>query len=155
MSTNTGPAPSGSPALTVFFAVPDSAKALAYYEDVFGAEVVDRFDAPDGSVAHAEIALAGGRFQLSEPMPDHGIVGPPAEGNSFTMTLWTADVDAIFEKAVATGSTVLTPIDDTFSGDRLGVVRCPFGIRWCIARHDRDVPQEEIDAAVAAMYEQG
>ncbi|MFB9903561.1 VOC family protein [Allokutzneria oryzae] len=155
MSDNRGPAPAGSPNLTMFFAVPDSAKALEYYREVFGAEVLERFDAPDGTVAHAEIALAGGRFQLSEPMPDYGIVGQPAEGNSFTMTLWTNDVDAVFERAVASGSTVLTPLADSFSGARMGVVRCPFGIRWCIARHDRDVPQEEIDAAVAAMYEQG
>jgi uncharacterized glyoxalase superfamily protein PhnB len=56
-------------------------------------------------------------------------------------------VDEVFNRLVAAGATVMTPLDDAFSGDRMGVVRCPFGIRWCIARHDRDVPIEEIEAA--------
>src|SRR5262249_59491551 len=96
---------------------------------------------------HGEMRLGDCIFQLSEPAPAFGILPPPAEGNAFTITYWTADVDAVFNRLVAAGATVVTPLDDAFSGDRMGVVRCPFGIRWCIARHDRDVPIEEIEAA--------
>jgi hypothetical protein len=35
----------------------------------------------------------------------------------------------------------------------MGVVRCPLGVRWCIARHDRDVPFEEIAAAAREWSE--
>lgn len=147
MTDTSSPAPAGAQRLVTFFAVPDCAKAIDFYRDVLGAEVVSRTAAEDGSIMHAEMRLGGCLFQLSEPFPGYGIVGPPAEGNSFTLTYWTPDVDEVFERLVAAGATVLTPLADMFSGDRMGVVRCPYGIRWCVARHDRDVPEEEIEAA--------
>jgi uncharacterized glyoxalase superfamily protein PhnB len=146
----TGPAPSGSQRLVTFFPVPDCAKAMDFYRDALGAEEVSRATAEDGTIMHAEMRLGDCVFQLSEPFPSYGLLGPPAEGNSFTITYWTADVDAVFDRLVAGGSTVMSPLSDTFSGDRMGVVRCPFGIRWCIARHDRDVSAEEIEAAARA-----
>jgi len=145
-----GPAPTGSQRLTVFMAVNDCAKAIEFYTDVFGAEVVDRFEGPDGSVPHADLRLGGCVLQVGDPSPSMGLVAPPAEGNNFTLTFWTSDVDAVFAKAVDRGATVLSEVDDVFSGDRMGLVRCPFGIRWNISRHDRDVPAEEIHAAVDA-----
>ncbi|RZS36804.1 hypothetical protein EV193_10638 [Herbihabitans rhizosphaerae] len=57
------------------------------------------------------------------------------------------NVDGIFERAIQRGATAISKPEDVFSGDRIGVLRCPFGIRWCLARHDRDVPAEEIRAA--------
>jgi PhnB protein len=130
-----------------FFAVEDCAEAIDFYREALGAEQVSRFETPDGTVTHAEMRLADMVFELGEPMPDHGIAGPPAAGNNVTITYWTADVDAVFDRLVAGGATVLSPVDDAFSGDRMGIVRCPFGVRWCIARHDRDVSAEEIEAA--------
>ncbi|GAA2833354.1 VOC family protein [Crossiella cryophila] len=143
----TGPAPTGYHRLNTFFATPDCAKAITFYQEALGAEVVKRMDAPDGQVLHAELRLGGSMFQLSEPMPDYGILPSPAEGNAFTMTFWTAEVDAVYARAIELGATPVSPVDDVFSGDRMGVFRCPAGIRWCIARHDRDVPDEEIAAA--------
>jgi PhnB protein len=120
---------------------------MDFYRDALGAEEVSRIEAEDGTIMHAEMRLGDCLFQLSEPFPSYGIVGPPAEGNSFTITYWTEDVDAVFNRLVAAGATVLSPLDDAFHGDRMGVVRCPFGIRWCIGRHDRDVSAEEIEKA--------
>jgi PhnB protein len=141
------PAPKGSPALTTFFTADDAARAIDFYTEVFGAELVARFDGPDGKVAHAELRLGDTPFQLGEAVPGMGIVPPPAEGNNFTITFWTGDPDGLFDRAVAAGATAVSPVDDAFSGDRLGVIRDPAGIRWCLARHDRDVSPEEISAA--------
>lgn len=146
----TGPAPAGSHSLVPFFAVHECAKAIEFYQNTLGAQLIRRMDDADGVVLHAEMRLGDSMFQLGEPMPDYGIVGPPEQGNCFTITYWTDDVDAVFERMVAAGATVISPVSDAFSGDRLGVVRCPFGVRWCIARHDRDVPDEEIEAAARA-----
>jgi PhnB protein len=146
-----GPAPAGSQRLVTFFAVPDCAKAMDFYRDALGAEEVSRAETEDGTIMHAEMRLGDCLFQLSEPFPSYGLVGPPAEANSFTITYWTDDVDAVFNLLVAAGAAVMSPLADVFSGDRMGVVRCPFGIRWCIARHDRDVSAEEIEAAARAL----
>jgi PhnB protein len=150
MTDRRPPAPAGLHSITPFFAVNDCAKAIEFYRDTLGAEVVRRMDAPDGSVIHAELRLGDSVVQLSEPYPEMGIVGPPEAGNAFTLTFWTEDPDAVFARAVAAGATAVSPVDDAFSGDRMGVFRCPYGVRWCVARHDRDVPDEEIRAAALA-----
>jgi len=147
MTDKNSPAPAGYTRLTTFFAVPDCAKAIEFYREVFGAEVVRRMTAVDGTILHAEIRLGDTLVQLSEPMPALGIVGPPETGNAFTLTHWVEDPDALYEKAVAAGATALSPVDDAFTGDRMGVLRDPYGVRWCLARHDRDVPDADIEAA--------
>ncbi|NJC70052.1 glyoxalase/bleomycin resistance/extradiol dioxygenase family protein [Planosporangium thailandense] len=149
-------APPGSQRLVTYFAVNDCAKAIEFYRETLGAELLTRATMPDGTVMHAAIRLGGCVFELGEASPGYGLLAPPPEGNNFTITYWTADVDAVFERLVAGGATVVTPLQDAFSGDRMGVVRCPFGIRWCVARHDRDVSAEEIEAAARAwVAEQG
>jgi PhnB protein len=155
MTENIGPAPAGSQRLVTFAAIPGAAKAIEYYAEVFGATTTRRIDHPDGSVMHADLLLGGCVLQVSEPIPEMGIVGPPAEGNAFTLTYWTADVDAVYARAVERGATPVSPVSDAFTGDRMGVLRDPFGIRWCVARHDRDVSDEEIVAAVAAWAAAG
>lgn len=150
MTDKNSPAPAGSPRLTTFFAVHDAARALDFYATVFGAETTVRYDGPDGTVAHAELRLGDSVFQVADPAPEMGIVGPPETGNAFTMSFWTPDVDAVFARALAAGATELSPVADVFSGDRLGTLRDPFGVRWCVARHDRDVTAAEIQAAADA-----
>lgn len=141
------PAPKGSPRLITFFTTSDTSKAITFYTDVLGAELVTRFDGPDGKVAHAELRLGDAVFQVGDAAPAMGLLPPPAQGNNFTMTYWTADPDGVFARAVAAGATPVVEVADVFSGDRMGVVRDPVGVRWCLARHDRDVPHEEIAAA--------
>lgn len=149
-SATKSPAPAGHHSLLTFFVTDQCAKAIDFYRETLGAEVVTRMDGPDGTIMHAELRLGDSVFQLSDPLPELGLVPPPAEGNAFTMFYWTHDVDAVFERLVAAGATVMSPLDDVFSGDRMGVVRCPFGVRWAVGRHDRDVPAEEIEAAARA-----
>lgn len=145
--SDTNVAPAGYAQLSLFFAVNRASAALDFYRDVFGAAILVRMEAPDGTIMHAELEINGVRFQLSDAMPAYGIASPPAEGNAFTVTLWTPDPDGVFARAVAAGATPLSEVADVFSGDRMGVVRCPFGVRWAICRHDRDVPVAEIEAA--------
>lgn len=148
-ASSNSPAPAGYQRVNVFFAARDCAKAIDFYQRALGAEVVRRMDTPDGEVLHADLRLGEVVFQLSEPMPDYGILPSPDNGNAFTMTFWTADPDEVHARAVELGATPVSPVSDVFSGDRMGVFRCPAGIRWAIARHDRDVSDEEIIAAAA------
>ena len=41
---------------------------------------------------------------------------------------------------------------DQFWGDRQGQIEDPFGHRWNLAQHVRDVPQDEIVRAAAAIF---
>jgi PhnB protein len=53
---------------------------------------------------------------------------------------------------VDAGAQVLHPLQDQFWGDRHGQLTDPFGHRWGLARHVRDVPPEEIARAAAAAF---
>jgi PhnB protein len=65
--------------------------------------------------------------------------------------LYVPDVDKVFERAVAEGGTAVKPVQDQFYGDRNGSLTDPFGHIWTISTHVRDVSQEEMQAAMAAM----
>jgi uncharacterized glyoxalase superfamily protein PhnB len=54
--------------------------------------------------------------------------------------------------AEALGAEVLHPLGDTFWGDRHGQITDPFGHRWGLAQHIRDVPTEEIARAAAKAF---
>ncbi|WP_213450575.1 VOC family protein [Rhizomonospora bruguierae] len=145
--TDNFPAPAGTHSLTTYLSVAGCAAAMEFYREAFGAAVVHRMTTADGVVMHAEMRLGDSTFQLGEASAGTGLLAQPENGNAFTMTFWTAEVDHRYERAVKLGATAVSPVADTFSGDRMGVLRCPAGVRWCLARHDRDVPAEEIEAA--------
>ena len=60
--------------------------------------------------------------------------------------LYTEDVDALWARAVDAGAQALYPLQDQFWGDRHGQLTDPFGHRWGLAQHLRDVPSEEVES---------
>jgi len=44
----------------------------------------------------------------------------------------TADVHAVFNKAIAAGATVISPVEDYDYGYRQGTLQDPFGHQWII-----------------------
>ena len=61
------PIPEGHTSLTPFLCIDGASAAIDFYVSVFGAELVDRMDGPNGTVAHAELDFGDGRLQLSDP----------------------------------------------------------------------------------------
>jgi PhnB protein len=67
--------------------------------------------------------------------------------------LFTDDVDALWQRAVEAGAEMVHPLQDQFWGDRQGQIVDPFGHKWNLAQHERDVPPEEIARAAATVFE--
>jgi PhnB protein len=89
---------------------------------------------------------------LADEFPECGSAGPIAlKGTPVTLHMYVQDADAAFKRAVDAGATVKMPLQDMFWGDRYGVVVDPSGHNWSIAAHIRDVPKEEMEAAVKKM----
>jgi len=78
-------------------------------------------------------------------------VGPHTlKGTPVVIHLYVEDADAVAAQAVAAGAKVLKPVDEMFWGDRYGMLEDPFGHRWSVATHVRDVsPQEMAEAAAS------
>jgi PhnB protein len=105
---------------------------IEFLQRAFGGEETYRAEMPDGSIPHAQVrigdsivALAGGHGSYT-PMP-------------CTLHLYVPDTDALYDRALRAGAaSIQRPADQSY-GDRSAGVTDPFGNRWFIATHIRDV----------------
>jgi len=136
MAKKVAPVPKGYRTVTPYLVVRGADAALAYYTDVFGAEVLSRIYADDGfTVLHAEMKLGNSIIIVSDEMPAFGIFSPLAYGGSATSQhLYLPNVDQAWEKAVEAGCSVLVPLADTQYGERFAKVCDPFGHIWSMSK---------------------
>jgi PhnB protein len=139
------PIPEGYPRLTPYLCVDGAARAIEFYTEVLGATEKMRMDGPDGKIGHAELTFGESVVMLADEYPDMGFLSPPRiGGTAVTLHVYVEDVDAVFEKALASGAKSLRPVENQFYGDRSGQFEDPFGHRWNVASHVEDVDPEEM-----------
>ena len=126
-----------------------AAKAIAFYKKAFGAKEMMRLAGKDGKLIHAAVEINGARVMLVDEMREWGALSPKAlNGTPVTVHLYVDDVDKVFKRAVKAGATSIMPVADMFWGDRYGVIEDPFGHRWSLATHLRDMTAKEIQKAM-------
>jgi PhnB protein len=106
-------------------------KLIEFLERGFGAQV-ERHNAPDGSLVHANIRIGTSQMGMSESREDYPNM-PTA------IYMYVPDVDATYRNAIAAGAESLYPPADQPYGDRNGGVRDACGNHWYISTHIRDV----------------
>jgi len=131
----------------------DADRAARWYIQALGAEERGRVPVPDGKFMQIELRLGDSTIMIADEFPEMGVVSPlTVDGVYITLSLHSDDVDALWERAVNAGAEVLQPLQDMFWGDRHGEIIDPFGHKWALAQHLRDVPAEEVRAAAAALF---
>ena len=81
------------------------------------------------------------------------VLPPPSiGGTAVVLALDVSDAEGVFAQAIAAGAEVLQPLSDMCWGDLHGQLDDPFGHRWNIGQHLRDVPHDEIVAAAAEAF---
>jgi PhnB protein len=65
--------------------------------------------------------------------------------------LYVDDLDAFPAEAVAAGAKIPMPVQNMFWCDRYGQLEDPFGHRWSIAIHVRDVSTADMQQAMDKM----
>lgn len=139
------PIPDGMHSLTPHLVCDGAADAIAFYIKAFGAVELARLPGPDGKLMHAAVRIGDSTLMLVDAFPEWGALGPKAlNGSPVTIHLYVDDVDATVAQAVSAGATVTLPVSDTFWGDRYGQLVDPFGHRWSVATHIRDLTPEQI-----------
>ncbi|MEV4006338.1 VOC family protein [Actinomadura sp. NPDC049753] len=123
-------------------------EALAFYEKAFGAEVIFRIDAPDGTLGHTEIAIEGSTLMLSEAHPP--FVAPDEHGSSVVLHVYVDDVDAVVARAESEGAEIIDPPADAPFGARAAILRDPFGHTWVFLTHIEDVPDDVLERRMNA-----
>jgi PhnB protein len=133
--------------------VPDADAAAAWYTRAFGAEEESRIPLPGGKVLSVVLRFGSSRVHVASEFPDFGVVSPLTIGGTATvLQINTDDADALWSRALAEGAEIHHEIADQFWGERHGQLTDPFGHRWNIAQHLRDIPADEIAAAAARMF---
>ena len=133
--------------------VEDVPAAIDFYERAFGAQVTRVLHLPDGSIATAELDVDGLPVALAAPVPGTTLATPGSTGTSVAAFRFTVpDADTAMDRAVAAGATVHSPVNDAFWGVRTGDVLDPSGHRWAFDQPLREIPVEEIEAQLAAMF---
>ena len=144
------PIPDGYHTITPALTIRDCARAIEFYKQAFGAKQRgDIARGPDGKVMHAELQIGDSVIMMSDEFPDYGTLSPQSTGgSSVQLHIYLENVDAAFDRAVKAGATVTMPLADQFWGDRYGTLKDPFGHKWSIATHVKDMSEDEMKRAM-------
>jgi PhnB protein len=137
-----------SPAL----AVNDGAKAIAFYQQAFGAtELYRLIDPESGKIGHAELQINGSTISLSDEYPAFNKTPLTLGGTAVKFTLMVDDVDAWGARSSAAGAIVVRPPSDEFYGHRSATIRDPFGHEWMLQQEIEKVSPAQMQRRWDAM----
>jgi len=92
-TTKAKPIPAGYHTATPYLIITNAAKAIEFYQEVFGATELDRLSTPDGKVGHAEIQIGDSRIMLADESPEWDARSPKTIGGSpVSIMLYVEDV---------------------------------------------------------------
>jgi PhnB protein len=145
--------PEGMHTITPHIVVRGAAEAADWYARALGATERDRLPVPGGKLMSVELWFGDSAVMVADEFPEMGVLSPQSIGGTATVLhLFSDDVEGLYSRVTEAGADVLQPLGDTFWGDRYGQVQDPFGHRWGLAQHVRDVPRDEIVRAAAAAF---
>lgn len=154
MSESVAPVPDGFRTITPYLYVRNAPEAIAFYERAFGA--IERFrlvDDDSDRVRHAEIELGSSRLFLTDvPLAPETITPSVDSTSPVWLYLYVSSPDALFDRAVAAGAEVVTPMGDQKWGDHYGCVSDPFGYRWGIASRRENLTPVQIKEQMRGAY---
>jgi PhnB protein len=131
--------PEGYHSITPALTCKDAARAIEFYKSVFGATEIMRMPGPGGVIMHAELRIGDSVIFVNDEIPGMAVAPSGASINPVYLFLYTGDVDAVFNRAVAANCKVTMPVTNQFWGDRYGKFNDPFGHSWGVATHVEDV----------------
>lgn len=142
------PRPAGHHTITPGFAVPHAAKVIEFLQRAFGAEIVERYDMPDGGVGHAELRLGDSVVMLGSS--GKGGMEPMPASLSYYVDTGEA-VDTAYRRALAAGAKSERDPANQFYGYRSATVVDVGGNKWTICAVIEQLSKEEIEKRMASM----
>ena len=139
----THPRPDGYTTVAPWIVTDDTAQLLDFVTAAFGGVELGRVPLQDGSIGHAEVRI-GDTIVLAFDRRDGWPQLPSL------LRVWVHDADAVMERAVTAGATVVTASSTSAFGQRGGRVRDPFGNIWWVAEQ---VEQVDPDVAMGRLQE--
>ncbi len=139
------PIPKGFHTITASLCFQDAAFAMQFYEKAFGAKELYRLSEPSGKVGHAEMRIGDSIIMVSDEYPQMAILSAKTRGGSpIRLSLTVKNPDAMMERAIAAGCTVIRPLQNEFYGWSSGVIMDPFDYSWFITSQVEVVSPKEM-----------
>ncbi|MBK7869473.1 MAG: VOC family protein [Saprospiraceae bacterium] len=131
------PIPEGFHTVTPYLLVKDSLALVDFLKKTFDAEEISIMSNPDGTVGHGQMRIGNSIVMLAEARGDY----PPMPTMLY---LYVEDVDAAYQRGIASGGKSLREPTDEFYGDRSCGLLDACGNQWWVATHIEDVSPEEM-----------
>ena len=145
--------PEGIHTITPHIVIREAGRAAEWYKQALGAEERGRIPVPGGKFMQIELWFGDSAVMVADEFPEAGALSPQAiGGNPVVLHFSTENVEALWKKAIEAGAEIVQPLQDQFWGDRYGQIRDPFGYRWGLAQHIRDVSSEEVAQAAWKLF---
>jgi uncharacterized glyoxalase superfamily protein PhnB len=123
----------GAPTLQPYLHPLRAEPVINFVKRAFGAQELGRHATPDGVIHHTMVKIGNAYMEMGE-----------AQGSYQPMPtmfyLYVEDCDALYKRALDAGATSISEPQDHPYGDRSGGVTDPFGNKWYIATHIKDMP---------------
>ena len=105
--------------VTPHIVVRDAGRAAEWYERALGAEIGSRIPVPDGRFMQIELLFGDSPVMVADEFPEWGAVSPLTLGGTYgALTITTDAVDGLWERALAAGAQVHSPLQEAFWGER-------------------------------------
>lgn len=131
----------------------DEDRAIAFYRDVLGAELVQRHEWPSGILTSADLRIGESVFRIAGANPRRdaepklgGPRSPHALGTTAViLELHVKDVDRVMGRAIGAGAALRNPAETLSTGDRVGAFIDPFGHIWALFNALEDIDFADAD----------
>jgi PhnB protein len=131
------PIPDGYHSVQAYLIFKNCSEAIAFYTRAFGAKEKLRMPNAEGRIQHAEIQIGDSVLMMADEAP---------AWEAFSVDHFGGD--AMYAQALRAGAESQREPADQPYGDRMAGVKDPFGYRWYIATHTKDMSAEEMSASV-------
>ncbi|MGA8216441.1 MAG: VOC family protein [Candidatus Sulfotelmatobacter sp.] len=125
------PVPPGFRMVTPYLIAENGPALVEFAKQAFGAEETFRAVGTAGGL-HAEVRIGDSTLMIGGGIPGREFRSTP---NTHALHLYVEDTDAVCEKALAAGATLIDEPRDQEYGERSGSVKDPAGNVWYIATH--------------------
>jgi uncharacterized glyoxalase superfamily protein PhnB/predicted kinase len=131
-----------------------AARAIDFYVDTLGAEVLTRFEhGSNRHVSHADLALGGAVLSLTEELRAWNSDAPESLGGSpVVLQLEVSDARATVAAMTEAGAALVFPLAE-FLGERMARVRDPFGHLWIVRETIERLSRDEIARRREELFE--
>jgi PhnB protein len=122
----------GAPTLQPYLHPLRAEPVINFLKRAFGAEDLGRHATPDGVIHHVTMKIGNAHMEMGEAQG-------PYQPMPTMFYLYVEDCDALYKRAISAGATSISEPQDHPYGDRSGGVVDPFGNKWYIATHVKDM----------------